>query len=169
MSKLLYTWEDFYVSPDKIHTYYYYASGKHTEADVKRHQIMMAKAKYAYFIAGVSEAVAAFVACMDKVFDDNTLHFVEGEETGHPSHRVTPFTLEGHHDLPVEIVVKHVEGYNECGIYSYNDVEIKDEGLLTEAERDYIEKFISEVFKKYVCTSRRKARDRMIRSMVEFK
>lgn len=28
MSKLLYTWEDFYVSPDKIHTYYYYASGK---------------------------------------------------------------------------------------------------------------------------------------------
>lgn len=26
MSKLLYTWEDFYVSLDKIHTYYYYAS-----------------------------------------------------------------------------------------------------------------------------------------------
>ena len=50
MSKLLYTWKDFYLSPDKIHTYYYYASGKHTEADVKRHQIMMAKAKSLVFL-----------------------------------------------------------------------------------------------------------------------
>lgn len=118
MSKLLYTWKDFYVSPDKIHTYYYYASGKHTEADVKRHQIMMAKAKYAYFIAGVSEAVAAFVACMDKAFDDNTLFFVEGVQTGHPERRVTPFTLEGH-DLPVKIAVNYYEGYNKCGLYAY--------------------------------------------------
>lgn len=152
MSKLLYTWEDFFVSPDKIHTYYYYASGKHTEADVKRHQIMMAKAKYAYFIAGVSEAVAAFVACMDKAFDDNTLYFVEGEETGRPERRVTPFTLEGH-DLPVKIAVNHYEGYNECGLYAYEIVEIEEKGLLTEAERDYLEKFLLGAFKQWALLS----------------
>ena len=168
MSKLLYTWEDFFVSPDKIHTYYYYASGKHTEADVKRHQIMMAKAKYAYFIAGVSEAVAAFVACMDKAFDDNTLYFVEGVETGHPERRVTPFTLEGH-DLPVKIAVNYHKGYNECGLYAYKTVEIEEEELLTKAERDYISRFISEVFEECMRTHHRNARDRMIRSMAEFK
>lgn len=168
MSKLLYTWEDFYLPPDKIHTSYYYASSKHSEADVKRHQIMMAKAKYAYFIAGVSEAVAAFVACMDKAFDDHTLYFVEGEETGHPERRVTPFTLEGH-DLPVKIAVNYYEGYNECGLYSYKTVEIEEEELLTKAERDYIARFISGVFEECMYTHRRKARDRMIRSMAEFK
>lgn len=168
MSKLLYTWEDFYVSPDKIHTYYYYASGKHTEADVKRHQIMMAKAKYAYFIAGVSEAVAAFVAYMDKAFDDNTLYFVRGEKTGHPERQVTPFTLEGH-DLPVKIVVNHLEGYTECGLFSYETVEMEEKGLLTEAERDYLEKFLLETFKEECITSHRKARDLMMRSMAEFK
>lgn len=166
MSKLLYTWKDFYVSPDKIHTAHYYT--KHTEADVARHQVMMAKARYAHFIAGVSEAVAAFVACMDKAFDDHTLYFVKGEETGRPERRVTPFTLEGH-DLPVKISVDHLEGYNECGLYSYETVLIEEEELLTKAERDYLAKFIIEAFEDCMCTSHREARDRMMRSMIEFK
>lgn len=168
MSKLLYTWKDFYLSPDKIHTYYYYASGKHSEADVKRHQVMMAKAKYAYFVAGVSDAVAAFVACMDKAFRDNTLYFVKGAETGHPERRITPFTLEGH-DLPVKIVVNHLEGYNECGLYSYETVEVEEEELLTKAERDYLAKFLIEVFEDCKYAYHRKARDQMMRSMAEFK
>nr|DAH54623.1 MAG TPA: hypothetical protein [Caudoviricetes sp.] len=166
MSKLLYTWKDFYVSPDKIHTAHYYT--RHTEADVARRQVMVAKARYAYFVAGVSEAVAAFVACMDKALDDRTLYFVRGEETGHPERRVTPFTLEGH-NLPINICVNHLEGYNDCGLYSYEIVEIGEEELLTKAERDYLTKFIIEVFEDSMCTSHEEARDQMLRGMIEFK
>lgn len=160
---LLVDWKYFYGNTDPkayIDKSWRYSESKIAAMNLtaKRRKIIDSKYKYAQLVASISPQVESFALKLYDKYMSYDLSFVEIDNDLSPGDNVTKWKLTCDKKLPVSIVVWRHWGYHECGLYDYNDVEIKPRKHLNNSEKEYLQHVILSMFEGYMVDKNGEAR-----------